>query len=107
MHRRRANGAASRSLDRAPRRAGRRNRTVEARRRTRQPEEVRGVTREFGAAAIVRQHDDGSAEFEVPCSNHYAFRLWLFAMIDKAVVVSPPEVCDLVTGWLDELAEVK
>jgi proteasome accessory factor B len=69
--------------------------------------EVRGVTREFGAAAIVRQHDDGSAEFEVPCSNHYAFRLWLFAMIDKAVVVSPPEVCDLVTGWLDELAEVK
>jgi hypothetical protein len=69
--------------------------------------EVRGVTREFGAAAIVRQYDDGSAEFEVPCSNHYAFRLWLFAMVDKAVVVSPPEVCDLVTGWLDELAGVK
>jgi hypothetical protein len=31
----------------------------------------------------------------------------LFAMVDKAVVVSPPDVCDLVTGWLDELAEVK
>jgi len=66
---------------------------------------VRGVTREFGREAIVSEGADGSAVFEVPCSNTYAFRLWLFAMVDKAEVIEPQEVRDNVVRWLDELAE--
>ncbi len=66
---------------------------------------VRNVTREFGREAVVRENPDGSAVFEVPCSNNYAFRLWLFAMTDKAVVLEPQEVRDNVVRWLDELAE--
>lgn len=66
---------------------------------------VRGVTREFGREAIVREEPDGSAVFEVPCSNGYAFRLWLFAMVDKAEVLGPHDVREMVVRWLDELAE--
>ncbi|NBO83927.1 MAG: WYL domain-containing protein, partial [Actinobacteria bacterium] len=66
---------------------------------------VRNVTREFGREAVVRENPDGSAVFEVPCSNNYAFRLWLFAMMDKAVVLEPQEVRDNVVRWLDELTE--
>lgn len=65
---------------------------------------VQGVVRDFGRGAIVREEADGSAVFEVPCSNNYAFRLWLFAMQDKAVVEGPPEVRAMVVSWLDELA---
>lgn len=66
---------------------------------------VRTVTREFGREAIITENADGSAVFEVPCSNDYAFRLWLFAMVDKAEVVGPPDVREMVVQWLDELAE--
>ncbi len=69
------------------------------------PSLVRTVAREFGDTAKVRDEADGSAVFEIPCSNGYGFRLWLFAMVDKAEVVSPPEVRDMVVRWLDELAE--
>ena len=64
---------------------------------------VRDVVRDFGRGAIVREDADGSAVFEVPCSNSYAFRLWLFAMQDKAMVTEPPEVRAMVVAWLDEL----
>lgn len=66
---------------------------------------VRTVTREFGREAIIAENPDGSAVFEVPCSNRYAFRLWLFAMVDKAEVIGPPDVRAMVVQWLDELAE--
>ncbi|MFZ9706470.1 MAG: helix-turn-helix transcriptional regulator [Ilumatobacteraceae bacterium] len=66
---------------------------------------VRNVIREFGRESVVRENPDGSAVFEVPCSNNYAFRLWLFAMTDKAVVLEPQEVRDNVVKWLDELTE--
>jgi len=66
---------------------------------------VRTVAREFGDTAKVRDESDGSAVFEIPCSNGYGFRLWLFAMVDKAEVVAPPEVRDMVVRWLDDLAE--
>ena len=65
---------------------------------------VRSVTREFGREAIVSENADGSAVFEVPCSNTYAFRLWLFAMVDKAEVLEPQDVRDSVARWLDDLA---
>ena len=66
---------------------------------------VRTVIGEFGRGAIITENADGSAIFEVPCSNGYAFRLWLFAMLDKAEVVGPPDVRQMVVRWLDELAE--
>ena len=66
---------------------------------------VRTVTQEFGREAIVEELPDGSATFEVPCSNSYAFRLWLFAMVDKAEVVGPQDVRAMVVRWLDEIAE--
>lgn len=66
---------------------------------------VRAVIRDFGREAIVREEADGSTVFEVPCSNNYAFRLWLFAMMDKAEVLEPAEVRANVVRWLDELAE--
>ena len=66
---------------------------------------VRTVAREFGDTAKVRDESDGSAVFEIPCSNGYGFRLWLFAMVDKAEVVAPPEVRDMVVRWLEDLAE--
>lgn len=66
---------------------------------------VRTVTQEFGREAIVEELPDGSATFEVPCSNSYAFRLWLFAMVDKAEVVGPQDVREMVVRWLDEIAE--
>lgn len=66
---------------------------------------VRTVAREFGREAIVEENPDGSAVFEIPCSNSYAFRLWLFAMVDKAEVVEPADVREMVVRWLDELAE--
>ena len=66
---------------------------------------VRNVMREFGREAIVSEEADGSAVFEVPCSNSYAFRLWLFAMVDKAEVIAPQDVREMVVRWLDDLAE--
>lgn len=69
------------------------------------PSLVRSVTREFGREAIVSEEADGSAVFEVPCSNSYAFRLWLFAMVDKAEVIAPQDVREMVVRWLDDLAE--
>lgn len=66
---------------------------------------VRGVLREFGPGAVVRDEADGSTIFEIPCSNRYAFRLWLFAMVDKAEVVAPEDVRELAMGWLDDIAE--
>jgi len=65
---------------------------------------VKQVVREFGEGAIERHESDGSAVFNVPCSNLSAFRLWLFAMVDKAEVLEPLEVRDIVIGWLDDLA---
>ena len=66
---------------------------------------ARIVARDFGAAAVVREEADGAVVFEIPCSNGYAFRLWLFAMMDKAEVIGPPDVRELVVRWLDEIAE--
>ena len=69
------------------------------------PPLVMRLARDFGAAAVVREEADGAVVFEIPCSNGYAFRLWLFAMMDKAEVIGPPDVRELVVRWLDEVAE--
>lgn len=65
------------------------------------------VLRELGSDAVVTQHDDGSVEVEVPCANRVAFRTWLFAMVDRAEVLSPPEVREQVVSWLREMVEAR
>lgn len=64
------------------------------------------VLRDLGDTAVIAQHDDGSVDVEVPCANRVAFRTWLFAMVDRAEVLSPPEVREQVVSWLREMAEV-
>lgn len=61
------------------------------------------VRAEFGDDAVVRERADGAMEFNIPCANLVAFRVWLFAMVDRAEVLSPPEIRVLVRGWLKEL----
>jgi predicted DNA-binding transcriptional regulator YafY len=64
------------------------------------------VLRELGDESVVVEHEDGSVDVNVPCGNHVAFRTWLFAMVDRAEVISPPEMRQRVLGWLREIAEV-
>ncbi|MBM3741849.1 MAG: helix-turn-helix transcriptional regulator [Actinomycetota bacterium] len=63
-----------------------------------------GVRREFGESFVVREREDGGVEFAIPCANLGAFRQWLFAMVESAEVLSPPEIRDQVVQWLEELA---
>jgi predicted DNA-binding transcriptional regulator YafY len=65
------------------------------------------VLHELGAEAVITQHDDGSVDVEVPCANEVAFRTWLFAMVDRAEVLSPAHVREQVVSWLREMAEVR
>jgi hypothetical protein len=45
--------------------------------------------------------------FSIPCANLAAFRSWLFAMVDRAEVLSPPFVRDHVIAALREMVEAK
>jgi predicted DNA-binding transcriptional regulator YafY len=58
------------------------------------------VRREFGDGAVAKERTDGSIEFVIPCANMDAFRLWLFAMVDRAEVLSPPAIRAQVIEWL-------
>ncbi|MEK7292245.1 MAG: WYL domain-containing protein [Actinomycetota bacterium] len=62
------------------------------------------VLAEFGDDAVVRRREDGAIEFNIPCANLAAFRVWLFAMVDRAEVLAPPEMRAQVREWLVELA---
>lgn len=63
------------------------------------------VLRELGEDAVQVLHEDGSVDVEVPCGNAVAFRTWLFAMVDRAEVISPPHVREQVVQWLHEMLE--
>lgn len=65
------------------------------------------VLRELGEESVRAYSDDGSIEVEVPCGNAVAFRTWLFAMVDRAEVISPPHVRNQVIGWLHEMLETQ
>ena len=47
------------------------------------------VIREMGEEAVVARRTDGSIDVEVACGNRPAFKSWLFAMVDRAEVISP------------------
>lgn len=61
------------------------------------------VRAEFGEDAVARVREDGAIEFNIPCANLAAFRVWLFAMVDRAEVLGPPEIRAQVREWLNEL----
>lgn len=65
-----------------------------------------GVVRELGDDAVRAHLADGSVEVLVPCGNFDSFRNWLFAMVDRAVVVSPRDVRDAIVGELAQIAKV-
>jgi predicted DNA-binding transcriptional regulator YafY len=62
------------------------------------------VLRDLGEEALVARRSDGSIDVEVACGNVAAFESWLFAMVDRAVVISPPEVRTRVMQRLTEMA---
>lgn len=62
------------------------------------------VAREVGSDAVVATRSDGSVDVEVPCGNRIAFRSWLFAMVDRACVVSPESVRNEIMAELETIA---
>jgi len=62
------------------------------------------VRAEFGQVSVAKERADGSIEFEIPCANMAAFRVWLFAMVERAEVLSPPEIRSQVRAWLQDMA---
>ena len=65
---------------------------------------VAGVMAELGDEAVRARLPDGSAEVRVPCGNRVAFRTWLYAMVDRAVVVSPDSVRREIIEELTDMA---
>lgn len=65
------------------------------------------VLRDLGEEALVARRSDGSIDVEVACGNVTAFESWLFAMVDRAVVISPAEVRTRVMQRLAEMAEAR
>lgn len=62
--------------------------------------------RELGEDAVVARRSDGSVDVEVACGNTVAFESWLFAMVDRAEVISPDHVRQRIIHRLTQLAGV-
>ncbi len=62
------------------------------------------VRNEFGHGSVLRERADGSIEFAIPCANVNAFRVWLFAMVERAEVLGPPRVRAQIIDYLQEIA---
>lgn len=64
------------------------------------------VVRELGEEAVRARLADGAVEMRVPYTNRYAFRNWLFSMVDRAEVLSPKDLRDEIAADLAALAGV-
>jgi predicted DNA-binding transcriptional regulator YafY len=62
------------------------------------------VIAQYGDSAIAARHDDGSVDVEIPCSNVRNFVHWLLGFVERAEVIEPPALRDVVVEWLDEMA---
>jgi predicted DNA-binding transcriptional regulator YafY len=62
------------------------------------------VMRELGDDAVVARRTDGSVDIEVACGNRPAFKSWLFAMVDRAEVLSPDSVRQEIIADLQRMA---
>ena len=61
------------------------------------------VLGQYGRAAVLAEHDDGSVDFAIPCSNVQAFIHWLFGFVERAEVLAPPALRRIVVDELDAL----
>jgi proteasome accessory factor B len=59
---------------------------------------------EIGHEAVVERNDDGSVVVELSVTNEAAFVTFVLSFLDHAEVLSPPELRDAVTKWLDVVA---
>lgn len=62
------------------------------------------AVRELGDDAIVARRSDGSIDVEVACGNRTAFKSWLYAMVDRAEVISPENVRQEIIADLQKMA---
>lgn len=62
------------------------------------------VMREMGEDAVVARRTDGAIDVEVACGNRPAFKSWLFAMVDRAEVISPETVRQEIVTDLQRMA---
>lgn len=62
------------------------------------------AVRELGDDAIVARRPDGSLDVEVACGNRTAFKSWLYAMVDRAEVISPDNVRQEIIADLQRMA---
>ncbi len=63
------------------------------------------VLHQYGDEAVVERYDDGSIDVRVPCSNVQAFVNWLLGFVERAEVLEPEPLRQLVVDWLTETAE--
>lgn len=62
------------------------------------------VVREVGEEAVRDRRSDGSVVVAIPVLNAEGLRSWLFGFLDHARLLEPPELVDVVTGWLRAMA---
>jgi predicted DNA-binding transcriptional regulator YafY len=68
------------------------------------PRVAPGVVRELGDEAVLGTNDGGFVDVLVPCGNRSAFRSWLYAMVDRAVVIAPENVRNEIIADLQRMA---
>lgn len=68
------------------------------------PEIAQNVRAELGPHREVR-HDDTGLVVELDVTNHEGFRSWVLSFLDRAEVLSPPELRADIVAWLTELAD--
>ena len=64
---------------------------------------VASVLAQYGDASLIERRADGSAVVAVPCVNVRAFLHWLFGFVERAEVLEPPLLREVVVRWLDEV----
>lgn len=66
--------------------------------------DVSVVLHQYGDDAVVERHDDGSIDVRIPCSNVQAFVNWLLGFVERAEVLEPEPLRQLVVDWLNQTA---
>jgi hypothetical protein len=62
------------------------------------------VVAELGDDAVVSiMEGSGAVEVRVACGNYGAFCTWLFAMVDRAVVIGPEHIRDRIVADLQAM----
>ena len=62
------------------------------------------VIRELGDDCVQAVRTDGFVDVVVPCGNRTAFKSWLYAMVDRAVVISPDVIRQEIISDLTAMA---